>query len=66
MELQFPAEAHDALVRSGRNISDPERWISVAAGTLMALYGLSRRRARGWTLAFLGALADSKPLPLRH
>jgi hypothetical protein len=37
MELQFPADAHDALVRSGRNISDTERWVSVAAGTLIAL-----------------------------
>jgi hypothetical protein len=37
MELQFPADAPDALVRSGRNISDTERWVSVAAGTLIAL-----------------------------
>jgi hypothetical protein len=34
MELQFPADAHDALVRSGRNISDIERWVSA---TLIAL-----------------------------
>ena len=34
MELQFPADAHDALVRSGRNISDTERGGGHADGAL--------------------------------
>ena len=34
MELQFPADARDALVRSGRNISDAERGGGHADGAL--------------------------------
>ncbi len=54
MDLQFPADAQEARVRSRRNISDTERWVSVAAGTLMAAYGVSRRRGNGWLLATHG------------
>ena len=32
MELQFPEDAREERVRKGRNISDAERWISMAAG----------------------------------
>jgi uncharacterized membrane protein len=56
MDLQFPADAEDARVHSRRNISHTERWVSVAAGTLMAVYGVSRRRGNGWLLATMGAL----------
>lgn len=56
MELQFPDDASETSVRQGRNISDLERWVSMGAGTAMALYGLSRRRPSGWVLAGLGAL----------
>jgi uncharacterized membrane protein len=56
MELQFPDDAQDARVRSGRNISDTERWVSMAAGALMAAYGLSRRRTSGLALAGAGAM----------
>src|SRR5262245_4500017 len=56
MDLQYPADAYEARARSRRNISATERWMSVAAGTLMAAYGASRRRARGWALAGFGAL----------
>lgn len=55
MELQFPEDAREADVRAGRNISETERWISMAAGAGMALYGLSRRRTSGLVLAGLGA-----------
>jgi hypothetical protein len=41
MELQFPADAHDALVSSGRNISDTKRWVSV-----WPTIGFARRRVR--------------------
>lgn len=56
MELQFPEDARDARVRSGRNISDTERWLSMAAGIGLAAYGASRRRTAGWALAGAGAL----------
>lgn len=39
-----------------RNITDVERWGSMAAGIAMALYGLSRRSAPGLVVAGLGAL----------
>jgi uncharacterized membrane protein len=44
----------EARVRSGRNISEIERWTSIAAGTALAMYGMSRRPGRGWVLAALG------------
>ena len=56
MELQFPEDAREARVRQGRNISETERWISMAAGAGLAMYGLSRRRPSGWVLAGFGAL----------
>ena len=56
MDLQNPADAFEARARSRRNMSDAERWMSVAAGALMAAYGASRRRPRGWVLAGFGAL----------
>ena len=56
MELQFPGDLRDAKVRSGRNISETERWLSMAAGIGLAAYGVSRRRTAGWALAGLGAL----------
>ena len=56
MELEFPGDADDARVRSARNISDLERWVSLAAGTGLALYGLSRRRSAGWFLTAVGGV----------
>ena len=56
MELQFPGDIHDARVKSGRNISETERWLSMAAGIGLAAYGISRRRTAGWAVAGLGAM----------
>lgn len=56
MELQFPGDVQDERARSGRNINDTERWLSMAAGLGLAAYGASQRRAGGWGLAGLGAL----------
>ena len=56
MELEYPADVIEARVRSGRNISEAERWLSIAVGTAMALYGISRGRGRGWILAAFGGL----------
>jgi uncharacterized membrane protein len=55
MELEYPADRQEADIRSGRNISEFERWASIAGGTALALYGVSRRRPSGWVLAGLGA-----------
>jgi uncharacterized membrane protein len=56
MELQFPDDARDAAVARGRNVSEVERWASMAAGVALAAYGLGRRRGSGWTLAALGGM----------
>jgi uncharacterized membrane protein len=56
MELEYPADAVERRVRSGRNISEVERWMSIAGGTALALYGISRRRGSGWVVAALGGL----------
>ena len=55
MELTFPDDARDARARSDRNLSDVERWASVAAGAGLAIYGLSRLTRNGWMHAGLGA-----------
>jgi uncharacterized membrane protein len=56
IELEFPGDVDDARARSGQNISDVERWLSMAAGTGLALYGLSRRKTAGWILTALGGM----------
>ena len=43
-------------MRSRRNMSDADRWLSIAAGTGLALYGLSRRKSAGWFLAAMGGM----------
>ena len=54
LEMQFPADAHEERVRQGQNVGSVERWASFAAGTGLAVYGLSRGRPAGWLLAALG------------
>ena len=56
MELQFPDDTRDDRARSGRNISEAERWASMAGGIGLAAYGVSRRRPTGWILAGVGAM----------
>jgi uncharacterized membrane protein len=41
---------------TSRNISDAERWGSLAAGIALIAYGISRRRLPGWMLTALGAM----------
>jgi uncharacterized membrane protein len=55
MDIEFPGDVREERVRLGRNISDAERWASVAAGAGLAVYGVSRRSAGGWLTAGLGA-----------
>jgi len=56
LELEFPGDAHDALVHGGRNMAQAERWCSLVAGVSLAAYGLTRRRGTGWLLAGFGSL----------
>jgi uncharacterized membrane protein len=56
MELVFPEDTREALARSNRNLSEFERWASMAAGTALAIYGFSRLRSRGWLYAAFGGL----------
>ena len=57
MELTFPEDAREARARSNRNLSDLERWASIAAGAGFVAYGLSRLKSNGWLYAGFGALA---------
>ena len=54
MELVFPDDVREARVRSGRNLGDLERWVSLAAGAGLTIYGLMRLRRNGWLYAALG------------
>ena len=56
MELTWPDDAADARARSNRNLSEVERWASIAAGAGLAAYGVSRLRNSGWAYAVLGGL----------
>jgi len=57
MELEFPGDVQDARVRAGRNMSDADRWLSIAAGIGLAAFGLSRQKGfTGWALVGFGAL----------
>jgi uncharacterized membrane protein len=55
LELQFPEDAGETRVRQRRNISETERWVSMAAGAGLVAYGLTRRRGTGLLVAGLGA-----------
>ena len=56
MEMVFPEDVHEVRVRSGRNLGDLERWVSLAAGAGLTIYGLSRLRRNGWLYAALGGV----------
>lgn len=56
MELTFPDDAREIEARSRRNLSEVERWISLAAGAGMVAYGLSKLKWSGLALAGLGAV----------
>src|SRR5881275_759346 len=56
MELTWPGDAEDASARSDRNLSEVERWASIAAGAGLAVYGLTRLKSSGWLYAGVGGL----------
>ncbi|MEO7272919.1 MAG: SRPBCC family protein, partial [Vicinamibacterales bacterium] len=56
MELQFPGDAEDTRAHSARNVSEAERWVSVAAGAGLVLVGLRKRSASGLAIAGMGGL----------
>jgi uncharacterized membrane protein len=56
IDMEFPGDRQEAAVRTGRNVGDVEKWLSLAAGAGLALYGLKRIRKGGWALATLGGM----------
>ena len=56
MDLRFPGDVEDARAHSSRNVSDAERWASVAAGAGLVLFGLRKRSAAGLAIAGMGSL----------
>jgi uncharacterized membrane protein len=56
LELEFPGDVQEARVRSGRNISDTEKFLSLVAGTGLTIYGLTHPRRGGWLFAALGGM----------
>ena len=57
MELEFPEDMREARVRAGQNMSDVERWLSMAAGIGFAGYGLAKQKGvAAWTLVGFAAL----------
>lgn len=56
MEMAFPEDWREARAHTSRNLSEFERWASIAAGTGLAMFGLSRLKSSGWLYAGLGAL----------
>lgn len=56
MQLQHPGDMAEARVRAGHNISEAERWGSIAAGAGLAAYGITRGRGAGLLLTILGGL----------
>lgn len=56
MDVEFPGDRREELVRSSTNLSDAEKWISLAAGAGLTIYGISRARRGGWLLAALGGM----------
>lgn len=56
LELQFPEDAQELRARTDRNLSEVERWASIAAGTALAVYGLAHLKSRGWLYAAVGGL----------
>jgi uncharacterized membrane protein len=56
MDLVFPGDVRDERARSDRNLSEVERWASIAAGTGLAIYGLTNLKSAGWLYAGIGGL----------
>ncbi|HUR80716.1 MAG TPA: SRPBCC family protein [Thermoanaerobaculia bacterium] len=45
---------HATLTHAEKNVNDPERWVSVIAGSALAAYGLKMRNIPGMVLGLLG------------
>jgi len=45
---------HAAITHQEKNVNDPERWVSVIAGSALAAYGLKMRTIPGLVLSALG------------
>jgi uncharacterized membrane protein len=55
VEIDMAGDTMDVLGASNRNLSELERWVSIAAGTGLAIYGLTHLKNRGWLYGALGA-----------
>jgi uncharacterized membrane protein len=47
---------HAAITHQEKNINDPERWVSVIAGSALAAYGLKMRSIPGIVISALGGM----------
>jgi uncharacterized membrane protein len=56
LDMEFSGGARHASVPPQRNVGEAERWGSIAAGTALAIYGISRRNPSGFLLAGVGAI----------
>ena len=56
MDMETKVRGNARNVRRRRNISDVERWTSIAAGVGLALYGVARRSPGGVGLGVVGGL----------
>ena len=45
---------HATFTHAEKNVNDPERWVSVIAGSALAAYGLKMRNIPGIVLSLLG------------
>jgi uncharacterized membrane protein len=54
VEIDMAGDTIDTRVAATRNLSEFERWASLAAGTGLAAYGFTRLKNRGWLYAALG------------
>jgi uncharacterized membrane protein len=56
LELTFPGDVQDARAHSGRNLSELERWVSIAAGAGLVVYGLTHLKGWGVLAAAAGGV----------
>jgi uncharacterized membrane protein len=56
IDMTHPEAPAAELPASAHNISETERWASMAAGIGLTAFGISRRRPAGYVLAAVGAL----------
>jgi uncharacterized membrane protein len=56
LEMVFPEDVLEERARTNRNLSELERWMSIVAGTGLAVYGLAHLKSKGWLYLIGGGL----------